>query len=67
MRKFPLPDRFPSQPPRNEASFADDTMLEDGFDAETAARTTRRQQGMNFDDDAGDDESKWKTQWATTI
>jgi len=32
----------PSQ--RNEASFADGTMLEDGFDAETAARTTRRQQ-----------------------
>ena len=41
----------PSQ--RNEASFADDAMLEDGFDADTAARTAQRRQNDfdNNDDD----------------
>ena len=43
----------PSQ--RNESAFADDSMLEDGFDAETAARTSRSREprgaGIGFDDE----------------
>ena len=52
--KLPSAKRISAGPSqRNEASFSDDAMLEDGFDADTAARTTQRRQNDfdNNDDD----------------
>ena len=42
----------PSQ--RNEAAFADDAMLEDGFDAESAARSSRNGDDVQMEDAEGE-------------